>query len=109
MLDNLQPKIARLTEHLDRISQLQHVGDVRQRGFMAGIELAENGMTPFPWDLAMGNQVCKSVLDHGVWLRPLGNVVVIMPPLSISLDQLDTICTAAESAIQEVTLRKVGA
>ena len=102
-LEKLQPKIRRLTEHLRRISQLKHVGDVRQCGFMAGIELMRDGHHEYPWKLGLGNHVCREVLKHGVWLRPLGNVIVIMPPLVISLDELDFICNAAESAIRQVT------
>ena len=105
-LENLQPKIAQLSRHLETISDLPHVGDVRQRGFMAGIELVQSKdgeHTPYPWDLGIGNQVCRKMLEHGVWLRPLGNVVVIMPPLAISMEELDAILHAAILGIREVT------
>jgi adenosylmethionine-8-amino-7-oxononanoate aminotransferase len=104
-LERLQPKIARLAEHLARIAELPHVGDVRQQGIMAGIELVRDCATkqPFPWAEKRGIRVCQHARTEGVWLRPLGNVVVIMPPLAISRDELDRICLAAEHGIQSAT------
>jgi len=104
-LENLQPKIARLAEHLARIARLPNVGDVRQQGIMAGIELVKDRTTqePYPWAQKRGIRVCQHARTHGVWLRPLGNVVVIMPPLAIALDELDRICTAAERGITAAT------
>ncbi|HTN75639.1 MAG TPA: adenosylmethionine--8-amino-7-oxononanoate transaminase, partial [Pirellulaceae bacterium] len=101
-LANLQPKIARLGEHLARISQHPHVGDVRQRGLLGAIELVQDRATkqPFPWSEKRGMRVCEHALTQGVWLRPLGNVLVIMPPLAISLAELDRICLAVEEGIR---------
>ncbi|MEX2027735.1 MAG: aminotransferase class III-fold pyridoxal phosphate-dependent enzyme, partial [Pirellulaceae bacterium] len=100
-LSALQPKIARLREHLDRIARQRHVGDVRQLGLIAGIELVRDKATrePFPWTERRGIRVCQHALAEGVWLRPLGNVVVIMPPLAVSLGELDQICGAVERGI----------
>jgi adenosylmethionine-8-amino-7-oxononanoate aminotransferase len=104
-LENLEPKIACLSEHLARIAELPHVGDVRQCGLIAGIELVKDRATkkPYPWSEKRGIRICKHALSEGVWLRPLGNVVVIMPPLAISLDELDRICTAIERGITVAT------
>jgi adenosylmethionine-8-amino-7-oxononanoate aminotransferase len=103
-LANLPPKIARLQEHLARIASHPLVGDVRQLGLIAGIELVRNREThePFSWSERRGQQVCDHALGHGVWLRPLGNVVVIMPPLSVSLAEIDRICEAVERGIETV-------
>lgn len=100
-LHQMQPKIERLRQHLQRIAGHPNVGDVRQRGLMAGIELVRDAKTkePFPWPEKRGLCVCDFALTQGVWLRPLGNVVVIMPPLSISLAELDRICLAVEGGI----------
>jgi len=104
-LENLQPKVARLAEHLARIAKHQHVGDVRQRGLIAGIELVADRTTqaPYPWAEKRGLRVCQHALTEGVWLRPLGNVVVILPPLAISLAELDSICGAVERGIMIAT------
>lgn len=100
-LSQLPEKIARLGEHLARLAAHKHVGDVRQCGLIAGIELVRDRATaePYPWAEQRGMRVCRHALSRGVWLRPLGNVVVIMPPLAISLAELDRICVAVEEGV----------
>jgi adenosylmethionine-8-amino-7-oxononanoate aminotransferase len=107
-LENLSPKIARLVKHLARIAELPHVGDVRQRGLIAGIELVRDRATkePYPWAEKRGIRVCQHALEQGVWLRPLGNVIVIMPPLAISMEEIDRIAAAVERGIELATARE---
>lgn len=104
-LREMIPKIARLREHLQRWAQLPHVGNVRQCGFIAGIELVADREThePYPWAERRGQQVCDVALKHGVWIRPLGNVVVIMPPLNTTMGEIDRIAEAVEAGIAEAT------
>jgi adenosylmethionine-8-amino-7-oxononanoate aminotransferase len=105
-LARLPEKVARLAEHLTRLAQHPHVGDVRQRGLIAGVELVQDRGTaaPFPWAEKRGQQVCDYARSQGVWLRPLGNVLVIMPPLCVTLDELDKICLAVEGGIDAATV-----
>jgi len=100
-LDRLPQKVARLAEHLERISKLPQVGHVRQCGLIAGIELVRDRATkePYPWAEKRGLRVCDYARSEGVLLRPLGNVIVIMPPLAITLEQLDKIAFAVERGI----------
>ncbi|MDX1945686.1 MAG: adenosylmethionine--8-amino-7-oxononanoate transaminase [Pirellulaceae bacterium] len=104
-LETLPAKIDRLKEHLDRIAKHPQVGDVRQVGLIAGIELVRDRLAqdPYPWAERRGQRVCQHALSEGVWLRPLGNVVVIFPPLAIALDELDQICGAVERGIEVAT------
>jgi adenosylmethionine-8-amino-7-oxononanoate aminotransferase len=104
-LEQLVAKIARLGEHLARLARLPHVGDVRQRGLIAAIELVLDVATkePYPWEERRGLRVCDHAFREGVWIRPLGNVIVIMPPLAISLEQLDKIAGAVERGIPLAT------
>jgi len=104
-LEQMVPKVERLAAHLRRMADAPHVGQVRQRGLIAGIELVRDRPTcePYPWEERRGIRVCQHALREGVWLRPLGNVVVIMPPLSIRLGELDRICHAAEAGIRRAT------
>jgi adenosylmethionine-8-amino-7-oxononanoate aminotransferase len=104
-LEKLPAKIARLGEHLARLARLPHVGDVRQRGLMAGVELVRDveRKEPYPWEEKRGLRVCDHARSEGVWLRPLGNVIVIMPPLAISLEQIDQIAAAVERGIRRAT------
>ena len=100
-LDAMRPKIARLEKHLARIATLPHVGHVRQRGLIAAVELVRDqaAKEPYPWAEQRGMRVCRYARTRGVWLRPLGNVLVVMPPLSISIEQLDRIMEAIEEGI----------
>ena len=92
-------------DYLARIAEHPHVGDIRQCGLIAGIELVRDRQTkePYPWAEKRGIRVCQHALSEGVWLRPLGNVIVIMPPLAISIEELDRICTAVERGVELVT------
>ncbi|MDH3718786.1 MAG: adenosylmethionine--8-amino-7-oxononanoate transaminase [Planctomycetota bacterium] len=104
-LQQLPARIQRLGEHLVRIAEHPPVGDVRQCGLLAGIELVRDrpSKTAYSWEEKRGIRVCQHALREGVWLRPLGNVVVIMPPLSVSLEELDRICLAVENGIVAAT------
>ncbi len=101
-LAKLPEKIERLGEHLRRIARLPQVGNVRQCGLIAGIELVRNRATkePYPWAEQRGKHVCDHARREGVLLRPLGNVIVILPPLAITLPQLDRIALAVEHGIE---------
>jgi len=103
-LDKLQPKIKRLAKHLNVACGLEHVGDIRRRGFIAGIELVADRKTrkPYPPAEGMGAQVAAACRPRGAIVRPLGDVVVIFPPLCITDDQLDRLMTALCDSIQEV-------
>jgi adenosylmethionine-8-amino-7-oxononanoate aminotransferase len=107
-LQRLQPKIKFLSQRLQMFYNLPHVGEVRQKGFMVGIELIKNKATkePFPWEEKIGVRVCEKVRKYGVILRPLGNVIVLMPPLAISTDELEQLTEATYRAIREVTEKR---
>jgi adenosylmethionine-8-amino-7-oxononanoate aminotransferase len=104
-LSQLPAKVASLAAHLRRIAEHPQVGDVRQCGLLAGIELVRDRRTkePYPWEEKRGLRACRCALEQGVWLRPLGNVIVIMPPLCVRPDELDRICEAAEAGIRATT------
>lgn len=101
----LVAKIERLSGHLARMAEHPQVGDVRQCGLIGAVELVRDRATkqPYPWEEKRGIRVCQHALTEGVWLRPLGNVVVIMPPLAITMPELDRICVAAEHGIEKAT------
>lgn len=105
LLDALQPKIARLTERLTECARLPHVGDIRQCGLAAGIELVEDKTTKraYPWEQKIGIRVCLEARKFGVFSRPLGNTVVVFPPLVITVDELGLLMDGLERAISSVT------
>jgi len=100
-LQALQPKIALLADLLaEHVEPQPAVRDIRQRGFMVGIELSG-------FDLAerMGHQVTLLAREHGAIIRPLGDTVVLMPPLSISPAELTALVTITAGAIAKATAR----
>ncbi|MBI1811695.1 MAG: adenosylmethionine--8-amino-7-oxononanoate transaminase [Nitrospirae bacterium] len=104
-LKNLKPKIEILERWLKEISELSQVGDARNKGLMAGVELVrdKNTKEPYAWGEKMGWKAAYHARDNGVFLRPLGNVVVIMPPLSISMENLKQMLKVIRDAIIAVT------
>jgi adenosylmethionine-8-amino-7-oxononanoate aminotransferase len=104
-LEVLQDKIRFLEGQLAPFSDLPHVGNVRQKGFMVGIELVKDEATkaPFPLEEKVGIRVIKEARKRGVVIRPLGDVIVIMPPLSISIDHLQQLVETVFHSIEEVT------
>lgn len=105
IIENLQGKIAFLKEKLEGFKDLTHVGDIRQRGMMVGIELVADreSKTEFPVADRIGHQVILEARKRGVIIRPLGDVIVLMPPLSMSIEELDTLCRVTYESIQVVT------
>ena len=104
-LQQLQPKIKFLSERLKTFYNLAHVGDVRQKGLMVGIELVQDKRekTPYPWEEKIGVRVCRLARRRGVILRPLGNVIVLMPPLVITQRELQALLDAVYWAIGKIT------
>ena len=88
-----------------RCTPLPHVGDIRQWGVMAGIELVRDRAQRSAFDPAerIATRVIAQARRHGVIIRPLGNVIILMPPLSISEDELDTLTRVTAEAIAGAT------
>lgn len=108
VLERLQPKIAFLSERLEAdFAPLPHVADVRQWGFMAGIELMRDKEKELPYSPAekVGIRVAQAARKKGVIIRPLGNVIVLMPPLSISKRELAVLLRVTRESIAAVTER----
>jgi adenosylmethionine-8-amino-7-oxononanoate aminotransferase len=105
VLESLPPKIERLRQHATRLGTLDHVGAVRQCGLVAGLELVADKATgtSYPWQEQRGTRACRAARQHGALLRQLGDVVVLMPPLCITLDELDHLAAAAEAGIRAAT------
>ena len=104
---NLQLKVRFLQKELKYYNKLEHVGDVRQKGLIVGIELVKNkdSKEPYPWQDKMGIKVTQNLRKRGIILRPLGNCIVIMPPLSISTQELKYLLDQTYEAIKKITER----
>jgi adenosylmethionine-8-amino-7-oxononanoate aminotransferase len=102
VIEKIQPKIKLLAELLAReIEPLTHVGEIRQCGMMVGVDLLESvgASQAYPQELSMGARVCLTARGYGVILRPLGDTAVLMPPLSITEDELTAIVNALKTSI----------
>lgn len=101
---NVHERTAQLNNLLKPLANHPHVGDIRQRGLIVAIELVadKDNKTHFENLGATGTAVCKAALEQGVWLRPLRDTIVIMPPLSISETEITKIVAAVEQAIHQV-------
>lgn len=104
-LQRLQPKIARLRDELESLRSLSHVGDVRQVGFMVGIELVRDRDRgePYPFEAKIGIRTILEARRRGLIIRPLGNVIVLMPPLSIAGKDLTRMVRIVAESIEAVT------
>jgi adenosylmethionine---8-amino-7-oxononanoate aminotransferase len=107
VIAGLPAKIAALTRALEPARRLPHVGDLRQRGLMVGIELVRDRATKeeYAGTLRAGHQVILEARRHGAILRPLGNVVVLMPPLAMTEAELEELAAIAIASIEAVTGR----
>ncbi|HMF81767.1 MAG TPA: adenosylmethionine--8-amino-7-oxononanoate transaminase [Acidimicrobiia bacterium] len=98
VLANVRARSAELRDLFDeRLVSHSAVREVRLQGLMGGIELAPPGA-----ELRWGRRVCSAAVQRGVLLRPLGDVVVVMPPLTITSAELHRIVDALTGAIDEV-------
>ena len=105
VLENVGANANRLQERLAELGDHPHVGQVRQKGIMIGIELVadRDGNVPYPAENRMGHQVTLAARKRGVMIRPLGDVVVLMPAPAMPADLVDRLCDATIEAIDEAT------
>jgi adenosylmethionine---8-amino-7-oxononanoate aminotransferase len=105
-LERLQPKIELLNQLLEElVAPLDHVAQIRRAGFMCGIELAADPRRRRPYEpaLRMGHQVALEARSRGAIVRPLGDVVILMPPLSIAPETLEELVEATADSIAAAT------
>ena len=102
-LEHLQEKIALLGELLEPVARMHGVAEVRRRGFMVGIEL-----DGFPLEARAGHQVTLEARRRGAIVRPLGDVIVLMPPLAITKQELRRLVEITTQSITEVVAARDG-
>ncbi len=104
VLKKLEEKIQFLSKALQECWRLEHVGDIRQLGMMVGIELVVNRTTKeeYPFEDKIGIRVIQEARRKGLIIRPLGNVIVLMPPLSMTQDELSETVSITYQSIKKV-------
>jgi adenosylmethionine-8-amino-7-oxononanoate aminotransferase len=106
--EEVLPRVSRLSETMARglaeLSGHRNVGEIRRKGLMAGIEIvADRGTRErFPPGVKIGQRVVRKARERGVILRPLGDVIVLMPPLSSSEPEIESLVRSAAWAIEAV-------
>jgi adenosylmethionine---8-amino-7-oxononanoate aminotransferase len=106
IIEQMQPRIAYLKRRLKQdFLPLTHVADVRQWGFMVGIELVEdkNECRSYPPEKRIGHTLILEARRRGVIIRPLGDVIILMPPLTIADEELKILVDVTRDSIQAVT------
>jgi lysine---8-amino-7-oxononanoate aminotransferase len=95
---------AALADELKLLWSRPNTGDIRQVGLIAGIELVRNWRTREPFELRerAGIRVCEAMARRGVLTRPIGNVLVLMPPYCTTRAQLKKMVAAMAESIEEV-------
>ncbi|MCB4792519.1 MAG: adenosylmethionine--8-amino-7-oxononanoate transaminase [Elusimicrobia bacterium] len=114
VLNKIQDKIKCLEKELQNLKYLEFVGDIRHIGLMAGIELiksidigkgrnkGKNRIEDFEARDKIGAKVCAQCRNYGVLLRPLGNVIVLMPPLSITNNEIKKIVESIKNSVLKI-------
>jgi adenosylmethionine-8-amino-7-oxononanoate aminotransferase len=102
LVGNVARNAPKLAELLAPLKQLPHVGDIRQKGYMVGIDLVKEKASRQPFDptLRVAHAVCHGLRRRGVILRPLGDTIVLMPAPAMPLEHLRTIVAALRAELE---------
>lgn len=104
VIAELRAKIEHMSKELSSLRDINCVGDIRQKGLMVGIELVLNRQTKedFPAELKIGARVCGACRSYGLIIRPLGNILVLMPPLSVTEKEITFMIKTIRKAILQI-------
>ncbi len=105
IVENAANKAVLIERELSQLKLLRHVGDVRQAGLMCGIELVKDKETkePFPWQQRIGYKSTLEMRKQGMITRPLGDVIVFMPPLASTEEQIRKMIGIMKESIIKTT------
>ncbi|MCF7956683.1 MAG: adenosylmethionine--8-amino-7-oxononanoate transaminase [Phycisphaerae bacterium] len=102
IIESLDEKIKLIDEYFGRIEELPYVGDVRHRGLMCAVEIVKDKSTGESFDASklIGAKLCRTMWDKGAMLRPLGDVIAIMPPIAIDMELLGQLLDIVHDTIK---------
>jgi adenosylmethionine-8-amino-7-oxononanoate transaminase len=109
LVEGLGEKERRIGERAEAMREHPYVGDVRYKGMVLGIELVadKETKTTYPWEAQAGWRVCNLAREKGLLVRPLGSVVIFMPPLGSTIEELsemlDILAEALWEAAEEIS------
>ncbi len=102
IIESVRDKEKHLKEHLDRLSKRPEVINARQRGIIGAYDIHHSDGEEFLDNQSAGRSMAQYCLENGVWLRPRPDMIYIMPPLSITLEEIDKIMEVVEASIDSV-------
>lgn len=104
VLENVGLLTKRLEHRLTTLADHRHVGEIRQKGIMVGIELVQDRETkePFPPSARIGHRIALAARERGVIVRPIGDVLILMPAPAMPPSLVDELCTVAFDAMEDV-------
>jgi adenosylmethionine-8-amino-7-oxononanoate aminotransferase len=105
VLEKLGPKIEHLSAMLADLKNNAGIYETRQCGLIAGIEVRQKTGEAFPWAWRVGAKICLAARRHGILTRPVLDTIVFMPPLSVSLKEMEDGLQAIRRATQEVLMQ----
>lgn len=105
MIEGVRAKASFVQQKLAALKDCQHVGEIRQKGLMIGIELVRDKVSrePYDWADRIGVRTTLRARELGMLTRPLGNVIVFIPPLSSNVAELDAMTNILMESILHVT------
>jgi adenosylmethionine-8-amino-7-oxononanoate transaminase len=105
LIEGLAEKERLISARAEAMREHPYVGDVRYKGMVLGIELVANKekKTTYPWEAQAGWRVCNRARERGLLVRPLGSVVICMPPLGSTLEELSEMLDILAEALWEAT------
>jgi adenosylmethionine-8-amino-7-oxononanoate aminotransferase len=103
LIAGIEAKAERLRNRLRQLADHAHVGDIRGRGMMVGIELVADRekIVSFDPSAQVGRHVCRLAFERGVWIRPLGDVLILMPPLVATDNELDFLADIVIESVEK--------
>lgn len=107
VIEGLPPKIEMIRKHFARMQEMEFVGDARQCGMLGGIELVarKEGAVPFDVRLQVAGGICQNARKYGLIIRNIGDVIVFMPPLVSTVEEIDAMLTRLEQSMEEIFAR----
>lgn len=105
VLGENRAKAARILAGVEALRDHPHIGDVRQTGMITAVEMVarKSDKQPYPWQQRRGLRVYQYGLQHEMFLRPLGNVVYMMPPYVINADEIDRMTAVVRAGVHLAT------
>lgn len=104
VIAGLPPKIEVIRRHFARMNEMDFVGDARQCGMLGGIELMldKEKKQPFDPGLQMAGGICQNARKYGLIIRNIGDVIVFMPPLASTTEEIDEMLCRLEKSMEEI-------